>query len=198
MTGVLDIVYSLPFVAGMVVGIAGMRFYQWLKCRWEDRHNPLPGGAHHRPAGINRVYLAGLLVLAVVGYILLQTGQTERHYKSLAASVAQCQREFNGALKARSEISNQNDKLSIEQRELLAKSLDAQAEWINRLLILPPDLADLPRTDTRVEQYGLDVTRVFFDRVGKYQKRINEITAEQASLIAQRQANPLPEPNCGK
>lgn len=198
MSSVLEVLYSLPFVAGLVVGIVGMRVYQWLQCRHQDRVHPLPGGGHRHPAKINRVYLAGLLVLAVTGYVLLQTGQTERHYKSLAQNVAECQREFNAALRQRAEISTQNDALSIEQRDLLAKSLDAGSEWVNKLIILPPDLADLPRTSPRVEQYGIDVTRAYYERIGKYRTRINEISAEQQRLADQRAANPLPQPNCGR
>ncbi|UJQ86542.1 membrane protein [Mycobacterium phage PenguinLover67] len=198
MNNVLETLYSLPFVAGLLAGIIGMKAWQYIQCRIADRRHPLPGGSHRHTPPISRVYVAGLLVIAVTGYVLLQTGQTERHYKSLAQNVANCQREFNEALRERAEISNQNDKLSIEQRDLLAKSLDAGSEWVNQLIILPPDLADLPRTSPRVEQYGIDVTRAYYDRIGRYRERINEISAEQQRLADQRAANPLPEPNCGK
>jgi len=195
---VLDIVWSVPFLVGMVVGILGQRGYCWLKARWEDRHHPLPGGARHRIGGISRTWLGGLLVLFVVAYILAQGEQTHRDTVALSEQTAQCQADLIASIKRGREIGNQNDKLSIEQRELLAKIADALGEWVQRLIVLPPELADLPRTDPRVEQYGLDVSRVFFDRTAKYRERSAEIIAEQNRLADERAKNELPDPRCGQ
>lgn len=195
---VLEVVYSLPFAAGMVVGILGQRLYCWLKARHEDRVHPLPNGQHRHIPSINRVYLAGLLVAAIVGYILVQVGQTEAHYKDLASSVSACQREFNEALTKRAAITAKNDELSIRQRALLAELDELQGVWLGRLINPPDDIADLDPSHPRRQQYGIDVSRVYFERANGLRAEVRAITAEQEGLAEQRSRNPLPEPRCGQ
>lgn len=197
MNAVLSIVWSLPFIIGMVVGIVGQRLYCRAKARWEDKHHPLPDGRHHVPPPINRVWIGGLIAAGCVAYVLSQAEQTHDDTVALSERTSQCQADLIASIDRGRDISAQNDALSIEQRDLLAKSLDAGSEWVQRLLVLPPELADLDRTDPRVTQYGLDVTRAYYDRIGRYRARINEISDEQNKLAEERAQNNLPSPRCG-
>lgn len=197
MTSILELVYSLPFVAGAVVGVIVMRTVQFMQARAADRRDPLPDGCKRKVPRIGVTWLGGLLSLAVLGYVLLQVDTTERHYRELGSEVRRCQIEFNSALVARSKITTENDQLSREQRSLLADAADAQNLWISRIINLPPDIADLPDGDPRVTQYGRTVTRVYFERFSKILIRVREIDKRQLELDQERAAHPLPEPSCG-
>lgn len=198
MSDVLSLFYSLPFVAGGLAGILGMKLYQRLQCRYQDRHHPLPDGAKHPVPSINRMFWGGLLTVAILGYVLLQVGQTEQHYRDLGSEMRRCQVEFMSALKARADISAENDKLSREQREYLAQSDQAEALWIDRLINLPPEIAALPSSDDRVQQYGRTITRIYFERIGKINEKIADVSKRQVELEQWRRDNPLPSPSCGQ
>ena len=198
MTNVLSMVYSLPFIAGGVVGAVVMRLYLRAQCRAADRKHPLPDGKRRRVPGISPVWLGGLITVMVLGYVLLQVGQTEQHYRELGTEMRRCQIEFNAALVARSRITTENDRLSREQRDLLAESVEANALWISRIIDLPPDIAALPEGDPRVTQYGRTVTRIYRERIDRINERIAEISARQVQLAKDRADNPLPEPTCGR
>jgi len=198
MTNVLELIYSLPFVAGGLFGAVLMKLYQRAQCRHLDKTCPLPDGQRHTPPPINRVWLGGLLTFAVLGYVLLQVGQTEQHYRELGSEMRRCQVEFQTALVARAKITTENDQLSREQRELLAESMQANAMWISRLIDLPPDLENLPTDDPRVTAYGQAVTRVYRERIDKINARIAEISDRQRQLDQDRIDHPFPEPSCGR
>lgn len=198
MINVLSIVYSMPFFAGALVGMVVMRFYQRHQCKVADRRHPLPGGARRHAPGISRTWLGYALSVAVLGYVVLQVNQTEQHYRQLADSVASCQREFNAALAARAAISAENDKLSRQQRGLLADSDVAESTWIDRLINLPPEIKNLPQDDPRVQTYGQTVTRIYFQRSGQINAQIQAINERQEQLDKDRADHPLPEPTCGQ
>ncbi|ABD58134.1 hypothetical protein PBI_COOPER_17 [Mycobacterium phage Cooper] len=197
MTPVLELIYSFPFVTGLLVGIAAQRVYAHAMCRYENAHHPLPGGRRHRVVGINRMWLAGLVLVATLGYVLLQTGQTEAKYRGLARDVAKCQTEFNTALKVRSQITAENDALSVKQRDLLTELADAASVLVDRQLNPPDAIAALEIDDPRRLAWNEDVTRVYFQRVTKLREEINKVHDEQTQLQKDRAKNPLPEPTCG-
>jgi hypothetical protein len=109
-----------------------------------------------------------------------------------------CQIEFNAALVARSKITTENDRLSREQRDLLAENAEAQATWVTRIVELPPEIRDLPDGDPRLTQYGRTVTRIWAQRTAQINERIRQIAVRQLELDKQRADNPLPEPSCGR
>lgn len=198
MSSVLGIIYSLPFVVGALVGAVTMHLYQRYQCRRADQRHPLPNGRKRHPPGLNRVWLGGLLTLVVLGYVLLQVEQTEHHYRELGDEMRRCQVEFHTALVARSAITTENDRLSREQRDLLVDSEQAGAQWISRIINLPPEIAALPDDDPRVQAYGRTITRAYFEQVSEINKRLAEISEHQRQLAQKRADNPLPEPSCGQ
>ena len=197
MTPVLELIYSFPFITGLLVGITAQRAYVHAMCRYENTHHPLPGGRKHHVAGINRMWLAGLVLLATLGYVLLQTGQTEAKYRGLARDVARCQTEFNTALKARSQITAENDALSVKQRDLLTDLADAASTLVNRQLNPPEAIAALSIDDPRRLAWNEDVTRVYFQHTTKVREQMTKLHDEQARLQEDRRQHPLPEPTCG-
>ena len=197
MTPVLELIYSFPFMTGLLVGIAAQRVYAHAVCRYENTHHPLPAGRRRYVPGINRMWLAGLVLLATLGYVLLQTGQTEAKYRDLARDVANCQREFNQALKARSAITAENDRLSVKQRDLLTEMGDAASTLVDRQLNPPEAIAGLEINDPRRLAWNEDVTRVYFQRVTKLRDEIAKVHEEQVKLQEDRARHPLPEPTCG-
>jgi hypothetical protein len=197
MTNVLELIYSIPFLAGGLVGALGMKLYQRAVCRHLDKTHPLPSGERRRIPGLSRTWLGGLLTFAVLGYVLLQVNQTEAHYRQLGDEMRHCQIEFNAALNARAAITTENDELSRQQRDLLAESDEAESIWIDRLINLPEDIAGLPSTDDRVQQWGKAVTRVYFERIGHINAKITAISDRQQQLEQDRRNHPLPEPSCG-
>lgn len=198
MNNVLSILYSYPFMSGLAIGIVGQRLWCLIKARLMDVRYPLPGGGHRRVGSISPVWVAGLVWVLVIGYVLVQVEQTETHYRTLARDVAECQREFNEALVARSRITTENDQLSRQQRALLAEFNIAESTWIDRLINLPPEIKDLPQSDPRVQTYGQTVTRIYFQRIGRINSEIKSISDRQVQLDQARSDHPLPEPTCGR
>ncbi len=198
MTNVLTVIYSLPFIVGALAGAVGMRLYQRHQCKVADKLHPLPDGRRRAVPGISRTWMGYLLSAAVLGYVLLQVGQTEAHYRELGDEMRRCQLEFQSALVARSRITSENDELSREQRDLLGEAVSAQALWLSRIVDLPDNIAALAPDDPRVQQYGQTVTRIYRERTDGIRERVLEISDRQAELQKQRAENPLPEPTCGR
>jgi hypothetical protein len=195
---VLETIYSLPFLIGLLVGMGGQRAYCLIKARRADKRHPLPGGGHRRVGGISMTWVGGLVAVGVLGYVLLQVDQTETHYRQLGDEMRRCQIEFNTALRARAAITTENDQLSREQRDLLAESDEAESTWISRLINLPEDIASLTPDDPRRQDYGQTITRVYFERATKINLRITAISDRQRQLDQERLDHPLPEPTCGR
>lgn len=183
----MDAIYSLftwQFAAGFLVGLAIQQAFSALRARWLDRQYPLPGGRHRRGLGVNRVWAAGAVAVFILGLVMVQTQQTADYQRRLASEVQSCQREFFEALRARSAITTENDRLSREERT-------AFADWLRELLNPPPDIAALDQDDLRYQQWGLGVTEFYYSKIkgAEDQQRENE---------RERSASPLPEPTCGR
>lgn len=196
MNDLLGMIYSIPFAVGLIIGLVAQRLVVWWRCCWLNKNRPRDNGRPHTVPSLSRVWCAGAVAVGVLGYILLQVGQTEGRYEHLAASVAACNRELIAAQKARSDLAAENDRLSREQRALLAESDEASNAWINRIVNPPPDIVGLELNDPRRQQWSLDVTRVYFERAGKINEKIYAIAVEQQKLDLTRAAHPLPEPTC--
>jgi hypothetical protein len=143
------------FGIGVLVGAIGQRVVCWIWHRIEDRRHPLPDGKRRKLAGLSRTWLIGAAVVTVLGYQLYVT-----------QDLARCQQEFGAATARRSQIGAENDRLSLDQRELLADAirLVAQserdgAEWLT-LIIHPTDpaVAELDINDPVRQRWSVNVT----------------------------------------
>lgn len=119
------------------------------------------------------------LVLAVIALSVIWTGV---RYTDLASQVAQCQKEFNAALVARSNVSRENDDLSIEQREIVF-------EWMHDIVLPPAPVSDWEPNDPRRQTWGINRT---IEANNEFKKSIDR----QTVLINSRPA--LPDPTCGR
>jgi hypothetical protein len=80
------------------------------------------------------------LVVICVGYLMAQNQRN-----------ADCVREFQETLQVRAEAFDQNDLVSIRQRELIY-------QWIHKLVFPPAELAALPTDDPRRQQFAISET----------------------------------------
>lgn len=126
----------------------------------------------HRIVIIKWQYITVPVAVLIAGYMAIQNQQN-----------ADCVREFNQVLRQRSQITSENDKLSIEQRTLIYN-------WMHDLVFPPPEIARLPGTDPNREKYAIDLTL-------ETDKRFRESLQQQRENDARRAANPLPPPTCG-
>jgi len=180
----LDIVYSLPFLLGALVGLVLDRIIKCAEAKWLDKHDPLPDGKAHKPAGYSRTYVAALLAAMTLGYVLLTMIRTENNYEGLAQELADCQA-----------INAQNDRLSREQRDLFLDLNEAETSWLTRLVAPDsPEIAALDQNDPRREAWAIDVTIVYNERAGKLNEQIRAISDRQRALEAERAASPT----CGE
>lgn len=193
---VLELVYSFPFAAGLVAGVVGQRVYCHLVALYADRVHPLPNGKHRRVGAISRQWVGGLIAVLCVGYVLFQSQQTHDQTVALSQATRACQADLIRSIERGRSISAENDKLSVEQRDLLALLDEAGGIWINRLINPPEAIAKLEPDDPRRQAWGIDVTRVYYERATKLRERVNQIRVEQFRLAEERLRNELPPPNC--
>ncbi|AYD82014.1 membrane protein [Mycobacterium phage Saguaro] len=199
MSNVLSIVWSLPFLIGMVVGIVGQRLYYHLRARHEDKVNPLPDGRKRRVGGISSVWTGGMVAAFVLVYVLAQSQQTHDETVALAERTHQCQADLIASIERSRAISRENDELSMRQRDLLAELEELQAVWLGRIVNPePPEIAALDPNDPRRQSWAIDVTRVYQERSRTLRDEVASITERQAQLAKERAANELPGPRCGE
>ena len=198
MTPVLEIIYSAPFLVGLLVGVIAERSYSHARARWMDKHHPLGGRKHHHVAPISPMWIAGLVLAATLGYVLLQANNTEDRYRRLANDMATCQREFNTALAAQAAVMDEDNKLSRDQRKLLAERSQLESEWIEHLIEPPPDIAKLSDVDPRRIAWAADVTRIYFSHAAALDKQIDQVSEQQVVMDNERRDHPLPDPTCGR
>lgn len=198
MTAVLDIVWSIPFIIGMFVGIIGQRLYCRMAARHADKVDPLPDGSKREPGGISRVWLGGLIAAATLVYILSQGQQTHDDTVALAQRTANCQADLIRSIARGREIGDENDALSVQQRELFAQLEELQGVWLTRLVA--PDnaeIAALDQNNPRREAWAIDATIIYNERAAKLRADVRKIADRQAELASQRKMNELPSPRCG-
>ena len=196
MVDLLGVLYSWPFAVGLVAGVAGRRLYCYSRARWLDQHAPLPGGEHHNPGHLNRVWVGGLVAVAIMGYSVLKVQETQDRTLELTHQLAVCNNEFNEALRARSNISTQDNNLSTQISDIRSQIDDSTGNWINRLINPPPDIAGLPAAAERRLEWNHDVTVVYFQRTGHLRDEIAKIVEQRKALQEERANSPLPDPRC--
>lgn len=171
------------FVFGVVVTMA----YYRLKCWLKDRQEP-DGAPHARAMHLN--WLIGAMAVLAIVYIGVKTQQTydmttgqAEQAKVFARQVQDCQRDFNAALKARSNYSDKEDQFASEERDALNK-------WLTTAVNPPPEVAKLPTTDPIYQRWALDITQ-------DYLANLKTIEDQRQKAVDDRNAHPLPEPACG-
>lgn len=198
MGNVLAIVWSLPFLLGVAAGTVGYHCLAKGRCWWLNRYRPRPDGKPWYAPGVSRTVWGGLIAAGAVLYVLSQAQQTHDETVKLSEETRLCQADLIANITENRKIQRTNDALSVQQRDLFAAIDDAGALWIDRLLNPPGDVAKRDPQDPRRQQYNVDVTRVYYDRVGKYRQQVAAITDEQERLTREQAANALPSPHCGE
>lgn len=168
---------ALAFAAGIITTF----IWQHSKCWWMHHRGKWPASRHPR---FNTVWLGILLSIVAFAWITFKSNTTQSIAEETAREVQACQEEFNEALTARSNLSTENDRLSLAQREAII-------EWVHGLVLPPPEVAQFPWGSPERDSYIRDRTirlDAFF-RVSQEEQRRND---------AERAQNPLPEPTCGK
>lgn len=127
-------------------------------------------------------FIYGFIVIAIV-LSMASTYQIGQEQRRLAVATQQCQREFNTALKARSDLNARNEVLRQRDR-------DALATFVFHLVNVPPDIAALPQGDPGKTAY-------FGSETETYLKEIVAVQDERNANAAELENHPLPEPTCG-
>lgn len=153
--------FTLEHLGYFMLGVTAAVGWHFLKARFQ-----------HKVLIIKWHYIAFPLVLGLASYMAVETQQS-----------ADCVREFQQVLRDRSTVTSENDRLSIEQRELIY-------EWIHNLIFPPPDIAELPGSDPRREAWAIALTE-------DTDKKFAESLEQQRENDEYRLAHPLPPPRCG-
>jgi hypothetical protein len=171
--------FTWGFAAGFLVGFCIERAWRWADTWWLNRH--ARDGKRYRVGGINSKWVAGTIVVFVVGLVMVETQRNSN-----------CIDEFKVTLVKRSAITAENDRLSIEQRELLADNQRAEAEWINSLLRPPRKIDELAPGDPVREAWAVAISEDYFDHADKVNAWIKAISDEQRRNDEERARNPAP------
>lgn len=196
MMSILQLVYSLPFFVGAVAGSLFWKLYCRQKARWEDRN--YPGGAPHDAAHISRVWIAGLVAVGGLGYVLLTAQTTQNQTLRLTHDVARCWQESYQSAAAQINLNAQNDNISRQQQRLQRDYDRATSEWLKALVNPPGALADQPSTSPARQAYGLQLTAQYQDVINRQGTEFDYWVDQRTLLDKKRAANPLPEATCGK
>ncbi|QHB37456.1 membrane protein [Mycobacterium phage Aikoy] len=139
-----------------------------------------------------------MLGITMIAFVSVQTQMAYTIAAKTAEEVQACQREFNATLGYRSRISEENDALSIEQRQLLADKDRAETEMWMTVLDPPAGISDLASDHPARQAWAIQVVQDYTARAKRIDERIDAIRLRQERLQADRAANPLPEATCGK
>lgn len=165
----------------ILFGIGLTQVWQWVKCKYYNWKHP---EEHHEAGKVDWFWVAA----AVIFFVMIAIGIQNQHTYSFATQLAQdtkaCQIEFNQALKARAQITTENDELSQEQREVVF-------HWMHDLIFPPAPYDKMSTDDPRRQQWGIDRT------IGA-SKRFQASIDRQEEIQKKREAHPLPDPTCGR
>lgn len=198
MTHLLNQIYSWPFLIGAALGGALWRIYCHQKAHYLDIHEPLPGGAKHQIARLNRLWVAGLALTLSLGYILLSAQNAHDETLKLAKRVTACWAEGYQATKAQVNLNAENDKISREQQELQRGYDEATSTWLKALVNPPGDLKNQPTNSLERQAWGLTITGEYQNKLNDLGQQFDALVKERSDLDYQRSQHPLPELKCGK
>lgn len=214
---ILTNLMSWSFGIGLLAGFLLSRAWELVKVCRADKRNPLPDGRRQskwKALQIDPRWLAGAIGVTFLFWSVYTTqGNTNDNRENaaeataFAARVQQCQAQLITAIRDSRTVTAQieklaadNDRLSQEERKLLADGQVLLVQWVGKLLDpQDPAVKDLAPNNPVRQQYNVDVTRGFFNRAAEINTRIMAIHDEQdrndASPPPARPA--LPDPDCG-
>ncbi|AXQ51468.1 hypothetical protein SEA_AMOCHICK_36 [Mycobacterium phage Amochick] len=197
--------FSWTFVIGVAVGFFGSRVYCAARIAWMNRTRPLPGGRARDWRAAFRVdprHIAGVIGALFLCWSVFQTNANAERYEqaaadtqALAEAVRDCNAQLISAIRGSRGITSENDQLSQNEREQLAKIARLQTDWVAALAAPPADVAKLPFDHPVRQRYNMDVTADYLARVEEIHRAIAAIHDEQNNNVKARP--PLPDPNCG-
>lgn len=192
----LEHIYSWPCAFGAIGGLAIQRLYRHMEAGYGNRHHPLPDGRKYRAAGINPVWIAGLVAALTVGYVLMSAERARVDSQTTALRVTACVLHIQDALSKRSDITGQDSELSNQVSDLRDQLDDAMATLMGRILNPPSDIAHLDPDDPRRVAWKQDAEYAYTDWAGKLRGRIATLTDKRAQLALDRAAHPIPPLDC--
>lgn len=133
---------------------------------------------------LRKSFWAWVLIFAALLYIGYQNQQVRNDVVDLSRNTADCQKQFNSAIRA---IADAN----VSDLKLINKKIDAGAVWLGTLLNPPPQIAALGDDTPERKQWAIGLT-------GDYLNELARIQTEQQKNDELRQKNPLPQPTCGR
>lgn len=158
-------------------GIVSVQVWQWIKCKYKDRTDPL--GAPHKMKKLNWFYVWTAVVLLIIVGVAIQGAATYTFAERLSKSVADCQVEFNQAFVDNRKINDLDRKLAFDWQK-------ATFDRAQQLTLLANKLG--PTSDAYLEAKAL-VDAQYFKNIQLIEVwRINNETNRV----------PYPEPTCGR
>lgn len=168
-------------IFGYVAGIASY----WLWCKYK-----------HKKFYINWRYVGIILGLCVMTFTSIQTNVAYNLAAKTAVETKECAKVFQEALIKSRDITTVNDKLSVDQRNLLAEKDRLETEFWMKVLAPPEPIGSMDINDPVRQTYGLAVLKEYTVASAKLESKIQDITDQQIKLAESRP--PLPDPTCGK
>lgn len=192
--------WSWSFAVGLVLGFVANRVYVLAHTVYLDRTDPLPGGCKRskwRAVAIDPRFVVGLIAVAFLGWsITTQSRQADEvrqlaqenvrislEAKAFADRVQKCNAALIAAVQGSRAVTSDNDRLSAEERRLLADGQRLTVNFAGQLL------EEVSPTEQRTR------IRQFFQRLVANQALIDAKEREQTENEARRPA--LPDPDCG-
>lgn len=165
-----------------VFGVLSVQVWQWVKAKYKNYK--WPSGAPHGYKKINWLYVSIALTFMITTFIGVQNQLTYEYAKRLAQNVRSCQIEFNSALKARSDITDQDRALNAQWQKTTLKAIGAISN-------MPPAIAHAPIGSPAMADYEDKIFDQYFSEITEIelQRRVNEQIRSQIQL---------PEPGCGR
>lgn len=184
---------------GFVIGFVANRTVALLRACW-GKHTD--ARTKWDAVSVDPRWMAGIVAVLFLSWSVYQTqantngnAQNAAEAKAFAARVQACNAQLIASINANKDVSADNDRLSREERQLLSDGQRFSNEWIGQLINPPPEVAHLDYSDPVRQRYGIDVSRAFFDRIGRLNNRIEAVHTEQDKN--ERERPPLPKPDCG-
>ena len=176
MDGVYDWFAGLATIGGFLYFLAGFAaayVYNYCKCKARHRKMRVPW------------HIVGIAIgVSAIVITTLQSSVAYNTAQQTAVEVQNCQREFNGVIRARAKISEENDRWSAIQRKALG-------DWLRTLIYPPSPYDEMDPNDPLRQAWALELTE-------KYSKIIQQAQREQDENLVERTKHPLPEPTCGR
>lgn len=206
--------WSTSFLVGLVSGFLLSRLWCLMKACWlnhrDGRHRSIWGAV-----SVDRRWFVGMIAVGFLVWSVITTSENAadnqrnaRQAAEFATRVQDCQKQLISAITESRQVTaenerltSDNDRLSREERSLLADGQRALVEWVGNLVNpADPNVRNLDVNDPVRQQYGIDVSRAFFERAGRLNERIVAIHDEQDRNDAARPEArpPLPDPDCGE